>query len=49
MQGLAEMLGRHVVSATRDTVPCGLVLHVADVFVEELEKVADDHVSDLRC
>ncbi len=34
----------HVVSATNDDVPLGLKLHVADIYIEEIERVSQGEV-----
>ena len=41
---LLTVMSGHVVSATNDDVPLGLKLHVADIYIEEIERVSQGEV-----
>ena len=43
-ESFAESLHRTVVNGTDSRIPDGLVYHIADVYLEELDKIVDPQV-----
>ncbi len=41
---LLTVMSGHVISATNDDVPLGLKLHMADIYIEEIERVSQGEV-----
>ena len=44
IQRLVDVLSGHVINSTIEDVPAGIKLHIADIYLDELEKVGSGEV-----